>query len=682
MDMAKYLVSHNHKAVVVSAGGQLVKELAACGATHYELAVHKKSLFSMLKAIPKLVEIIRKENIQVVHARSRVPAWSAYFACRVSGTPFITTCHGYYSKHPFTRVMGWGKLVIVPSQAVGRHMIEDFCLPRERIRLIPRSVDASKFSFIPPENKKRTEFVIAVIARVVPLKGHIPFIKAIHKVYRNIPNIKVWIVGAVPASKPHYREELEGLVKRLGLAHIVEFLGARRDIPEILSKVNLLVLPTTTYEAFGRVIVEAYAAGVPVVATRISGVVDIVEDGVDGLLAAPGDPETLADAIIKLLKDPELSSTLAKNGYLKAISQFTLEKMAQATIRVYEEAFGSKRILVIKLSALGDLVLSIPALKAIRKKYPPPGKITCLVGRDIQSVLTNCPYLDEVMAYDFKGRDKGFLELFRLGGRLRKNNFDLVLDLQNNRKSHLLSFLSFAPRRYGYQNGKLSFLLNRGVKETKAALGPLEHQFRILGLLDIELKDKKIELWPSKEDASYIEEFLDSQWLNKGQPLAGLHLGSSRKWLTKRWPLDYAAALAERLALKDIRMVVTGEEMPAPELTYFKGLTEKSRPIIACGRTTINQLTCLIKRCSVFICGDTAPLHIAIGMSVPVVALFGPTDPKRHLPSGENIVLLNKELPCQPCYKPECRKVKCMEQITVDEVLQAVLELTEKTRKF
>ena len=83
-------------------------------------------------------------------------------------------------------------------------------------------------------------------------------------------------------------------------------------------------------------VVEAYAAGVPVVATRIAGVVDIVEDGVDGLLAAPGDPETLADAIIKVLKDPELSGALAKNGYLKVISQFTLEKMAQATIQVYE----------------------------------------------------------------------------------------------------------------------------------------------------------------------------------------------------------------------------------------------------------------------------------------------------------------------------------------------------------
>lgn len=115
--------------------------------------------------------------------------------------------------------------------------------------------------------------------------------------------------------------------------------------------------------------------------------------------------------------------------------------------------------------------------------------------------------------------------------------------------------------------------------------------------------------------------------------------------------------------------------MPGRELNYFKGLTERSRPIIACGRTSINQLACLIKRCSVFICGDTAPLHIAIGMSVPVVALFGPTDPKRHLSAGENIILLNKELPCQPCYKPECRDVRCMEQISVDEVLEAVLKL-------
>src|SRR3990167_5736378 len=396
VDLAKYLVKANHKAVVVSAGGELVDKLKALGVIHYCLAVNKKSLLSIVRACLELAKIIRREDIQIVHARSRVPAWSAYFAARIANVPLVTTCHGYYSRHTLSRVMGWGKLVIVPSQIIGRRMIDDFAVPAERIRLIPRSVDAENFTFISPEKKSRTEFVIALIARITPIKCHLYFIKAIQQVYRSIPNIKVWIIGTAPKSKFHYREDLEILVKRLGLAHIVEFLGQRNDIPQLFSKINLLVMASTTHEAFGRVVIEAQASGVPVVATRVGGVVDIVEDGVDGLLCVPKDSEGMAEAIIRILRDNELSSLLAKNGRLKALSKFNLEKMAKNTLEVYQEAVGFKRILIIKLSALGDLILSIPALKAIRKKYPSPHKITLLTGKAIAAVVSNCPYLDEI----------------------------------------------------------------------------------------------------------------------------------------------------------------------------------------------------------------------------------------------------------------------------------------------
>lgn len=682
IDFVKYLRSHNHKAVVVSAGGRLVEELKTIGGIHYSLEVNKKSILSVLKCINELAGIIQKEDIQIIHARSRVPAWIAYFASRITNVPFITTCHGYYSKHFFSQVMGWAKFVIVPSQVIGRHMLDDFAVPFEKIKFIPRSVDIEKFTFIPPEEKNRTEFIIALVGRITPLKGHIFFIRAIQKVSRVIPNIKVWIVGSAPKGKMRYREDLEILVKRLGVSHIVEFLGVNYDIPQLLSKINLLVLSTITHEAFGRVIVEAQAAGVPVVATKVGGVVDIIDDGIDGLLAAPSDPDSMKEAIVKVLKDQELSSALAKNARLKVLSKFTLEKMSKATLEVYDEAVNSKRILIIKFSALGDLILSTPALKAIRKKYPAPNVITFVVGKDIASVLDNCPYIDELILYDYKDADKGFLptgqaglKLLRLGKELRKKNFDLSIDLQNNRKSHILSALVFAPRRYGYKNGKFSFFLNRKISDDRIPCEPIEHQFRILKMLDIELKDAKIELWPSKEDVKYIDTFLSSEWLNKNQPLVGIHLGSSRKWVTKRWPVEYVAKLSENLSLKDIRVVVTSSDADIKELKMLKELTKKSRPIVACGKTTINQLACLIKRCNVFVSPDSAPLHIALGMSTPAVALFGPTDPARHVPPLEDIAVVKKELDCQPCYKPECSAIECMKQISVEEVEEAILKL-------
>ena len=120
VDLAKYLVLRGHKAITVSSGGRLVRELDAIGARHYNLPVGKKSLFSMIMMIKALREIIRKEDIEIVHARSRVPALIAYFACKLSNKAFITTAHGYYKKHLMSEAMGWGKYVIVASNIMAK----------------------------------------------------------------------------------------------------------------------------------------------------------------------------------------------------------------------------------------------------------------------------------------------------------------------------------------------------------------------------------------------------------------------------------------------------------------------------------------------------------------------------------------------------------------------------------
>lgn len=227
VDLARYLVKYGHKAVVVSNGGALVKELEAIGAVHYKLPVHKKSVFAILKAVPKLVEIIKKENIDIVHARSRAPAWVAYLACRRTQAVFVTTCHGYYSRHFFSSVMGWSKRVIALSNVIARHMIDDFGLPHERIRIIPRSVDIEKFKYISPDSKRKGVFNVGIIGRITPLKGHLHFIKAMARVARVAPHLKIWIVGDAPSSKEAYKDQIQVLVRRLGLSHCTEFLGTQ-----------------------------------------------------------------------------------------------------------------------------------------------------------------------------------------------------------------------------------------------------------------------------------------------------------------------------------------------------------------------------------------------------------------------------------------------------------------------
>jgi lipopolysaccharide heptosyltransferase II len=625
--------------------------------------------------IPRVAGIIRKEKIEVIHAHSRVPAWIAYFAARRTNAIFITTCHGYYSKHIFSQVMGWAKRVIVISNVIGRHMIDNFSVPHERIRLIPSSVDLEKFQKIISGRKKMDEFHIGMVGRITPLKGHLHFIKAMAKVVRTIPRIKIWIVGDAPVSKEAYKEEIQVLVKRLGLWHCTEFLGNQKDIPAIMSQLDVLVLANTTPEAFGRVIVEAQACMVPVVATRVGGVVDIIEDTKTGLLVPPADPSSMADAVIRILKDNELTHRLTENAFKKVQEQYSAELMVKRTLDVYKEASENFKVLIIKFSSLGDIILSTAAIKAIRNRFPRNYRISFLVGRDSRDLLLACPYIDELLVYDFKDKDRGIKGLLKLGSVLRKNNFDIVIDLQNNRKSHILSGLTFGLNRYGFDNKKFAFLLNHRVKGYDLPMPAVPHQFQILKMLGIELEDSCLEIWPQEKDQDYVKELLSAEWISAKQKIIGINISASPRWATKNWSLSHLIEFCKEAGLRDMRIVITGTEKDLALGNELIAAVKDAKIINACGKTTVNQLACLIKRCSLYICLDSASLHIAAAMSVPFIALFGPTDPSRHFPPAKDYILLKKDLPCSPCYKSKCKTRSCMDLITPQEVFEAADKL-------
>lgn len=672
IDLARYLVSHGHKAIVVSGPGRLVKELDQIGARHYALPVGKKSLFNIISMVRSLRNIIRSEDIDIVHARSRVPAIIAYFACRATGRIFITTAHGYYRKHLMSEAMGWGKYVIVASNIMAKHMSDDFGVPHERIRLIPRGVDLSRFDFRDPKAHYSNEFVIGMVSRITPLKGHADFIKAASILNRQIPQLKVLIVGSAPKEK--YREDVELLVRRLGLSRTVEFTGAREDVPAVMAKLDVLVSATITPEAFGRVIIEAQAAGVPVVSTKVGGVVDIIEEAKTGLFCAPNNPKDMAEKILALYRDKDLRSRLVTDARKRVEADYNLEKMTKRTLAVYEEALRKQNILVIKMSAIGDVILSVPSLRAIREKYP-DADIKVLVGLESREVLDGCPYINDKIVCDFKNKDRGISGLRRIARELGRNCFEIAVDLQNNKKSHLLAFLSLAALRYGYDNRKFSFFLNKKIKDDAPYLDPIEHQFRTLKLAGIRPHDKALELWPSKYDNEQAQKFLADNWVKPAQALVGINVRSSSRWVSKSWPAAYIAELCDRLGREfNTRVVLTGTKDDVEAAAKIAKMA-KAKPLIVCGKTTVMELAALMKHFKVYITPDSAPMHIASAMGTPFIALFGPTDPKRHLAPSEECVVMCKaaELKCSPCYKPACsKKLSCMRRITVDEVLAAM----------
>jgi lipopolysaccharide heptosyltransferase II len=679
VDLAKELVKLGHKAVVVSNGGDLVADIEQAGVIHYQLPVHSKSILNIIRMVPKLAEIIRKEEIDVVHARSRMPAWVAFFACRRTKTAFVTTCHGYYKKHFFSFVMGWAKRVIVPSNVIARHMIEDFKVPFERIRMIPRSVDLNKFKYLGPDKRSGKTFNIGIIGRLTPIKGHLHFIKAMAKVARIHPKVKIWIVGDAPSSKDAYKEQIRVLVKRLGLEECTEFLGTQKDVPSILEHLNCLVLATTTQEAFGRVIVEAQACGVPVVATAVGGVIDIIENGKTGLIVSPADPQAMAEAIIKIIDNKDFALQLAQEAYKKVQQFYGMELMVEKTIAVYKEAYEKFKILIIKFSSLGDIILTTAGLRAIREKFKRDNyRISFLVGQEFKEVLLRCPHIDELLVCDFKSRDQGVGGFLKLVKSLRSRYFDIVIDLQNNRRSHILAAMTLALDRYGYENKKFSSLLNRRIKNNKDAIGPVAHQFNLLNLLGIQLSGHYLEMFPRGQDEKFAEDFLAGQWISPNQKLVGLNIGASKRWKTKVWPLPQLARFCELASSKDIRIVLTGNSDDSGRANDLVKSLAKTKIIDACGKLSINQLAALIKKCGVYISADSAPLHVAAAMRTPFVALFGPTDPGRHLPPAKDFVVIRKDLGCGPCYKSKCPKPKCMEAISAEEVLDAVEKLLNK----
>jgi len=673
VDLAKAMKRCGEGMVVVSSGGALVGTLHKLGIPHYTLPVHKKSVFS-LAMVDKIVRIIERERVDIVHARSRVPAWLGWLAARKAHVPFVTTCHGYYSAHGFSRVMGWGKRVIVISRTIGRHMIDDFGVEPDCVRLIHRGIDLEQFPYAAGKYLHRPKMLKVIqVGRFSPIKGQVEFLKALHRVRSEIPQVEAWLVGAEEKGKQKYTALIHRTIEQLGLSSCVKLLGIRRDIASLLTEADLLVLPTLTPEAFGRVIVEAGAVGTAVVATRVGGVLDIIDEGQNGLLVPPGNIEAMAEAMTSMLADRPKAGEMAAALRDKVTREFTLEQMVEKTRQVYREVLNDRKILVIKLGAMGDLILTTPSLRMLREKFP-TARISVAVDKNLASLVSRCPYVDEIIPVKRKQLTRP-LYLLKLAKQLRRDHYDIAVDLQNSKWTHLLAYLAGIPLRYGFRRGHLGFLLNRPEIYFRLPESPVRNQFRILSKLGIKDFDERLELWSDPASQRQVQELFRECGADLTAKRIALVIGSSPSWPSKRWPVSHFRDLIRELGREagvHIFLIGTREEEDlAREL-----MGESSGNVFNwVGKTTPQDLVSLMPWMDVAVTGDTAPLHVAAAMGVKIVALFGPTDPKRHMPPGEGALALSRHLPCQPCYRGTCSHevpFSCMRKIPVDEVLEVI----------
>lgn len=350
IELAGALAAAGWTAYVASSGGPMERQLARVGAHHLKLPLASKNPLVMRRNAAALTEIIRRRKIDIVHARSRAPAWSCWSAARATRRRFVTTFHNAYDsdlplKHWYNSVMARGERVIAISHFVAEHVAQVYGVGPDRLRIIPRGVDLAAFDPRRVNGEQVAALatrwrvpddaaVVMLPGRLTRWKGGLDFIEAIARLGRR--DLCCLLVGA--EQRPGFRRELEATIERLGLVGLFRIVEDCRDMPAAYVLSDVVVSASTDPEGFGRVIIEAQAMGRPVVATDHGGARETIRPGVTGWLAPPRDPAALADAIGQALRlDPAERAAFARRAMAHVASGYTRDAMCAKTIDVYEE---------------------------------------------------------------------------------------------------------------------------------------------------------------------------------------------------------------------------------------------------------------------------------------------------------------------------------------------------------
>lgn len=356
LETAAAISAAGGSALVASAGGGMVPAVTAAGATHFSLPLDTKNPLAIWRNAGRLAGLVRRENVDLVHAHSRAPAWSALFSARRTGIPFVTTWHGTYEEtFPFKRrynaVMARGDRVIAVSRFIAaritaRHGISAPCLV-----IVPPGIDPARFdpaAVLPARSQalarqwrlSEDHPIIMLPGRLAGWKGHGVLLAALARMQTKAALCV--FVGPLE-DRARYVAELMRSASRLGIATRVRFVGACNDMPAALALADIVVNASTAPEAFGRVVIEAQAMQRAVIATDHGAAPETVIEGTTGWRVPPADPTALAAALDRILAMPEAQrAAIGREARAAVIRGYSLAAMQAATLAIYRDVLAAR----------------------------------------------------------------------------------------------------------------------------------------------------------------------------------------------------------------------------------------------------------------------------------------------------------------------------------------------------
>lgn len=360
-----------------------------------------------------------------------------------------------------------------------------------------------------------------------------------------------------------------------------------------------------------------------------------------------------------------------------------------------------KKILILSIPGIGNTIMITPMLEFIHKNIENADIIVLVTLTGSKEVLEKHPFVREVISVDGRMFHK-FLDKLRILLMLRSLKFDICITAfpANDIRYNILAWLTGAKHRIGHSYPTkrlrtLSFLQNTKIPMSLSRHDVLQNLDLLKPLgVSVESNDGiKIKVWRCSGDAHKAKQFLNERGIRPAEMLIGIHPGSSenRKMIYKRWPKEKFAALGDMIL----------EECPGARVLLFGGPEEdelkrevatmmNGRPVIV-SELSIREVSSVIEQCALLICNDSGLMHVACAMKVPVVAIFGPTDPAATVPYGTRYVVATQNMVCHPCWSIEtygtrssCRQdtpYQCLVDLSVESVFEAMERLLQGESK-